>query len=285
MIRDILGKNHYPVCLINKLFYKYIDGKVDNNCDIDVDKRTFKYRTFPNVCNLTDRIMKCIRKFDQNIQICPKNIKTVRDLHSNVKAKVEIIKLTNCIYCICCMDCDGEYWGMTQQRVGKRLDQHLGDIELLHKMREDCGIGKPYDFKKDIEEMLDIELKKESKKQENQSVATNEKTKRTRKKKSEETRLDKIKKLAKQYEKSGLVNHHACTGHRIDFRNTKVVEKESSRSKLEILEVLHIKTNSNNINKKEDLAKIRNNYDGVLTKIRKKNDRKRVFQKDKRRQK
>jgi hypothetical protein len=46
--------------------------------------------------------------------------------------------------------------------------------------------------------MLDIKLKKESKKQENQSVAANEKAKRARK--SEETSFEKIKKLAKQYE-------------------------------------------------------------------------------------
>jgi hypothetical protein len=119
------------------------------------------------------------------------------------------------------MDCDGEYWGMTQQRVGTRLNQHLGDIELLQKLREECRIDKPYDFKKEIEDFLEIELKKESNKQEDQIVATAEKTKRTRKKKSDETRLDKIKKLAKQYEKSGLVNHHACTGHRIsDYKNT-----------------------------------------------------------------
>jgi hypothetical protein len=162
------------------------------------------------------------------------------------------------------MDCDGEYWGMTQQRVGTRLNQHLGDIELLHRMREECGIEELFDFKKEIDDLLEKELKNDGNKQESQNLDTNGgKTKRTRKKKSEETRLDKIKKLARQYEKSGLVNHHICTGHRIDFKNTRIVERESNRSKLEILEVLHIKTNSNNINKKEDLAKIRNNYDGV----------------------
>ncbi len=286
LIRNLLKRNHYPVSLINKLFYNYLNGKEDKNkkCDIKIETKTIKYRTFPNVCNLTDRIMKCIRTFDQDIQICPKNIKTVRDLHSNVKAKVEMMKLTNCIYCICCMDCDGEYWGMTQQRVGTRLNQHLGDIELLHKLREECRIDKPYGFKKEIEDILEIELKKESKKQEVENVATAEKVKRTRKKKSEETRLDKIKKLARQYEKSGLVNHHACTGHRIDFQKTRIVEKESNRSKLEILEVLHIKTNTNNINKKEDLAKIKNNYDGVLTKIRKKNDKKRNLRNERERQ-
>jgi hypothetical protein len=131
---------------------------------------------------------------------------------------------------------------------------------------------------------LEIALKKESKKQEDQIVAASEKTKRARKKKSEETRSDKIKKLAKQYENSGLVNHHACTGHRIDFQKIRIVEKESNRSKMEILEVLQHKTNANNINKKEDLTKIKNNYDGILTKIRKKNDKKRNLQNERKRQ-
>jgi hypothetical protein len=177
----------------------------------------------------------------------------------------------------------GEYWGMTKQRVGKRLDQHLGDIEFLHKLREELEIEKLYDFKEEVDVLLEKELENERKKGNNQEEPKNTTkdggAKRTRKKKCDETRLDKVKKLAKQYEKSGLVNHHATTGHRIDFQNARIVERESNRSKLEILEVLHIKTNDNNINKKEDLAKIRNNYDGILMKIKKKNERKRNQQK------
>jgi hypothetical protein len=38
--------------------------------------------------------------------------------------------------------------------------------------------------------------------------------------------------------------------------------------------MLYIKTNSNNTNKKEDLMKLRNNYDGVMNKIKNKNERK-----------
>jgi hypothetical protein len=48
-----------------------------------------------------------------------------------VKDKINVKQQTNCIYCVSCRDCEEEYWGMTQQRVGRRLDQHLGDIELL----------------------------------------------------------------------------------------------------------------------------------------------------------
>jgi hypothetical protein len=167
---------------------------------------------------------------------------------------------------------------MTQQRVGKRLDQHLGDIELLHKWRVEFGIENEFGFKKDIDRIMTSEIMKEQEKgnQNNQEISNSPHTtkKRTRKKKNEETRLDKIKKLSKQYEKSGIVSHHVNLGHRIDFNNTKLVERESNRTKLEILEMLYIKTNSNNMNKKGDLLKLKNNYDGVLNKIKNRNERK-----------
>jgi hypothetical protein len=54
-----------------------------------------------------------------------------------------------------------------------------------------------------------------------------------------------------------------------------VIDREQNRQKLEILEMLHIKTNENNMNKKEDLNKIKKHYDGILSKIRKHNNRKR----------
>jgi hypothetical protein len=170
-----------------------------------------------------------------------------------------------------------EYRGMTQQRVGRRLDQHLGDIELLHKWRIELGIQKEFDFKEDIDKLMANEMMKETVKGSQNNEEANKKSqiigKRTRKKKNEETRLDKIKKIAKQYEKSGIVSHHVNLGHRIDFNNVKILDKESNRAKLEVLEMLHIKTNSNSMNKKEDLVKLKNNYDGVLDKVRTRNER------------
>ncbi len=93
-----------------------------------------------------------------------------------------------------------------------------------------------------------------------------------RRKKNDETKLEKLTKLEKICEKFGLVSHHVKYGHRLDFQNIKIVDRERNRKNLEIIETLHIKTTSNNMNKKEDLNKIKNCYDAVLTKIRKKND-------------
>jgi hypothetical protein len=277
VIRNILVKNNYPVSLINKLFSNYLNIKESERKDKVTNTSEIKYRTFPNVNNLTDKIIKCVKKYDPNIKICPKNFKTIKNLHSKVKDKISIKHQTNCIYCVLCKDCEEEYWGMTQQRVGRRLDQHLGDIELLHKWRVEFGIEKEFGFKEDIDRIMASEIMKEQEKgnPNSQEISNKPQTtkKRTRKKKNEETRLDKIKKLSKQYEKSGIVSHHVNLGHRIDFNNAKVVERESNRTKLEILEMLYIKTNSNNMNKKEDLLKLRNNYDGVLNKIKNKNER------------
>jgi hypothetical protein len=70
-----------------------------------------------------------------------------------------------------------------------------------------------------------------------------------------------------------------ATGYRIDFQNAKIIDREQNRKKLKILEVLHMKTNEQNMNKKEDLNKIKNHYDWVLSKIRKHNNRKKEIKK------
>jgi hypothetical protein len=84
--------------------------------------------------------------------MCPKNIKTVKGLHSMVKNKIETEKQTDLIYGIPCknlLECGEWYYGMTQQRFGKRKEQHLGDIIYLHKLRTELGIEITFDIKED----------------------------------------------------------------------------------------------------------------------------------------
>jgi hypothetical protein len=277
IIRKILAQNNYPTKLINKLFQNYIKTQSEKKIEVKhVDKSNIKYRTFPNVSNLTNQVTKCVRRFDNNIQICPKNIKKVKGLHSVVKDKIEIEKQTDLIYGIPCKElpeCEEWYYGMTQQRFGKRKEQHLGDIIYLHKLRMDLGIEKTFDIKEDIDKLRAeiIEKIEEEKKGGRENG---------RKTKEYSEKLTKIKKLETQCEKSGLVAHHIKLGHRIDFQNAKIIDREQNRKKLEILEVLHIKTNEQNMNKKEDLNKIKNHYDGVLSKIRKHNNRKKEIKKN-----
>jgi hypothetical protein len=134
-------------------------------------------------------------------------------------------------------------------------------------LREELKIDKMWDFGDEILKLKQIELEKE---RSNHQKLKKEPGKR--RKKGDTTKLEKLEKLEKLCEKSGLVSHHVKYGHRLDFKNIKIVDRERNRKKLEIIETLHIKTTSNNMNKKEDLNKIKNSYDGVLTKIRKKND-------------
>jgi hypothetical protein len=71
LIRNILVKNHYPVSLVNKLFFNYIDGKANKKSSVNLEPKAIKYRTFPNVCNLENmtRISRYARKISKQSEI------------------------------------------------------------------------------------------------------------------------------------------------------------------------------------------------------------------------
>jgi hypothetical protein len=256
-ITELLKRNNYPVPFIKKLFYKYLnhqqngfmgDKKSTQNNNVQI-----KYKSISNVNGLTAKLSKCFKNVTNSLKICPKNIKTAKNLYTKVKDKTEKGKLSNLVYAIPCLDCQKSYIGMThRQYLQKRLKQHFGDIECLHKLRNKVKIDKVFDIKEEIEEKLKHENNKKSGK--NTENITN------------------LKKLQKQCEKSGLVTHHIELGHRLDFKNTKIIDKEENKKKLEILEILHIKTNEN-FNKKEEINKMKSTYDGILLKIKKKNSK------------
>jgi hypothetical protein len=76
---------------------------------------------------------------------------------------------------------------------------------------------------------------------------------------------EELGKLLKYAEKSGITAHHTNCHHKISFKNAKVVQQENNRQKLEVLEILHIKSN---MNKKEDSEKLKA-YDGIITQLKK----------------
>jgi hypothetical protein len=252
-IKTILEKNNYPVALIRKLFYKHINTQHNKAPSESTDTSVIKYRSLPNVNGLTEKIKKCVRSVDKSIQICPKNTKTIKKLYSKIKDKIDISKQSNLVYSIPCLDCNKQYIGMThRQFLHKRLGQHFADIECLHKMRKDVKIEKMFDISDEIE----IKITEEESKNNNNKE-----------------KIKKLQKLVKQCEKSGLVSHHIQLGHRLNFKNTKILDKEQNKKKLEVLEVLHIKTNEN-MNKQEDTNLIKTTYDGILHKIKKRNNNK-----------
>ncbi len=89
LIRGILMKNNYPLFIIRKLFNDYVE-KTQNNDVIPKEKRNLieHYRSIKMVNGLSQKIAKCVKGFTYNIQICFKNNKTVKALHTKVKEKI-----------------------------------------------------------------------------------------------------------------------------------------------------------------------------------------------------
>jgi hypothetical protein len=256
-IFKILKQNNYPTPLIRKLFQQHIYKKqqiVTNNTPaIETVKERTKYRSLPNIRGLTEKISQCVKSFDKNIQICPRNTKTVKSLYSMVKDKIPLLQQSKLIYSINCAICELEYLGMTfRQYLETRQEQHQDDIKTIDKLTRKYRIECEPNMINEIELKIEVEKDKQN----------------TNKTKTESSKSKDLKKLLKQCRKSGITTHYSETGHKIDFQNIKIVDRENNKRKLEILETLHIKS-SDNMNKKEDNNKIKNTYNGILHKIKK----------------
>lgn len=244
LIKGMLRKNGYPVNLIKKLFEKY--KKQAKRKDNEEEKPIRKFRALTNIDGLTQGIQSCINKFDKNIVICPKNVKTVGNLHTKVKDKLEMKKQSNLVYSIPCLDCDKSYIGLTQrQYLETRIGQHKDNVKGILNLSRKLGVTSN-NIKGNLEEKLKVEEEK-----------GNEMS----------TRTKNLRKLQKDCEKSGLVTHVAETGHNLDYKNTKIVDRSNHKNTLEILEILHIKINKN-LNKKEDLKQLGGSYDGLLLNLK-----------------
>jgi hypothetical protein len=237
-------KNNYPLFIINKLFKDYLKRTEKKNDVIQMKKEipVEHYRSIQMVNGLSNKIAKCIKSFTNNIQICFRNKKTVKTLHTKVKDKIKDSRKSELVYAIQCEDCILIYYGITGKYLITRINQHRGDVMSFHKLREKLNLHVLTDLN-EIKRLADAEKNK--------------------KKKAE---LEKLLKLA---EKSGVTEHHTKCHHKIDFKNAKVVQQERNRQKLEVLEILHIKSNEN-MNKKEDSQKLKV-YDGIITQLKKRN--------------
>jgi hypothetical protein len=243
LIKEILMKNNYPLFIIIKLFNEFLRKAGNKNDITEMENKNpvEHYRSMQMVNGLSNKLAKCIKSFTNNIQICFKNKKTVKTLHTKVKDKMKDSKKSQLVYAIQCEDCILIYYGITGKYLITRINQHRGDIMSIHKLREKLN----FHILTDLNEI--------------RRLAFSEKNK---KKKAE------LEKLIKYAEKSGITEHHTKCHHKIDFKNAKVIKQEKNRQKLEVLEILYIKSNEN-MNKKEDSQKLKA-YDGILTQLRKK---------------
>lgn len=241
IISDILKANNYPVSLIRKLFFSYVgsSSKTKSNSNKNSEKDSKIYKSLHNAKGISNKIIKTIKSYDNNIKIVLKNKKTVKSLHTRVKDRCEYFRRSKIIYAIPCKDCHKKYIGMTGKYLRTRLCQHRRDILNYHRLREKLNIDL-MTHPDEIREIL-----------------------RTEKKPGRKRMLDRLLRLS---EKSGLVAHHTKEFHRLDFHQTETVQMENNRNKLSTLEILHMKLNCN-MNKKDDSEQLKV-YDGVINKLK-----------------
>lgn len=137
ILYNLFKNNSYPTKLLHKLIFStpyVLTEDVPNvintpNVDDERGPVIFKYFSIPYIKEVTPKISK-ILKNEKSIKLAHKSIKTVNQLFSKIKDKVEDDMKSNVVYKIQCNDCEGVYIGQTSRNLKHRITSHRSDIRL-----------------------------------------------------------------------------------------------------------------------------------------------------------
>jgi hypothetical protein len=201
-----------------------------------------------NIPVITPMISKTIlKKYNTNIILAPKNIKTVKHLHTNTKQKINKEYKSQLVYRIKC-SCNTHYTGIVhKQHLATRLKQHSKNCERILNLSSKLKFENHNNIKKSATLKLN---QHQILQEENPSL-----------------KIDpNILKLIKACETSGLTSHFADYGHEFDFEGTRIIDKNNNRFKLGIMEMIHIKMDPG-VNKMTDTQNLNPSYYGLIDKI------------------
>ncbi|XP_058815363.1 uncharacterized protein LOC131678929 [Topomyia yanbarensis] len=74
-------------------------------------------------------------------------------------------------------------------------------------------------------------------------------------------------------EKTALLEHSIAQDHRFDLKNTKIIDKHNKKHALPFIEVCHIITNENSINRRTDTEGLNTIYAGIIHSLKNQNKR------------
>jgi hypothetical protein len=253
IVSNILQKNDYPTSLIRKVFFKFINSKSKDLVPTENKKEDKKYLSLTNIPIVSSKISNIVKKSECNIKIVLRNNKTVNDLFSHVKDKTDKMKHSKVVYDIVC-SCGLSYVGLTfKQTLGIRMHQHMNDCKLIVRLAKECNIDNLSNIKKETRDKIasiNINMQENIDQKDNKILRG---------------KLDRLVKLSRLCEKSGLTSHFSETGHQIDFPNIKILERSNSRFKLGVLEMCRIKQKKG-LNKCKDTDNLDPSYFGIIEK-------------------
>ncbi|XP_062538225.1 uncharacterized protein LOC134206513 [Armigeres subalbatus] len=135
IIDDHLKLNHYPSNLRHRLENRMNERRHQTQSNVTEEKRLkYTYRSLAYIPGLSSRIDKLLKKDYTNIKLANYNIKTVRQIFSNIKDPTPPGQQTNAIYNIPCIPCPACYIDMTTNKLSTRMSGHKTHYNTLDRL-------------------------------------------------------------------------------------------------------------------------------------------------------
>lgn len=128
-IKQIAVNNHYPLSLINKLYFKYVSKSINKNLiPTKINEKEKKYFSLSFYDTVSYRIANIFKK--HNIILSYKTTSPLRKFLVNSKDKIPILHRSG-VYCLSCNHpgCNTCYIGQSGRRIATRVSEHNKIIE------------------------------------------------------------------------------------------------------------------------------------------------------------
>ena len=134
ILYHILKTNGYPNSLLKRILFSAISPNITPNL---TNNNLKTYQTLPYIPKLSQKLSNILKY--ENIIISFKNVKTVGNLYTKLKDKVDKFSKFNVVYSIKCKSCHKQYIGQTSQNLKCRITQHISNIKCKPNS---CALSK-----------------------------------------------------------------------------------------------------------------------------------------------
>lgn len=150
-IYKILKMNNYPIHLIKNLIHQHFNPVSHQNQNIQNNTDTnpqYTYKSLSFIPELTNKIIKIIKRNNSNVKIANKIPFKAQSLYSKLKDPIDLEKSENVIYCIPCggikredeeISCNLKYYGHTQL-LSRRIKQHKYNEKNRDRNPKESGL-------------------------------------------------------------------------------------------------------------------------------------------------
>ena len=262
IVKQLLINNNYPTKFIEYYMKKRVNtleyrttNAIDNGSHLDINKKILIKKpkvSIPHVDGFYNSMCGMLKK--HGIVPIPNIINNNSNLVIKAKDRTPKGEKTNVIYKIECEQCDASYVGQTKREASVRIGEHKAGIDRIIKKEK-----KLAEEKDKIQPPKSTRILRSTKKDKNTPTIEVP---------NDNDNINNIKKKKKEKEKV-VTQHYIDTKHNFKWNDFSILDREPSYHKRNTSEVLHINTQLNPINLKEDSQGLFKPYLSVIHKMKK----------------